>query len=116
MSVCQFIEIGRARQELTNGKRCAGYFRFNSLEVVQIPSFADYLKSVIQINLITVFDFTWSKGDPKFKSLLHHISKDDDLINQCQQCLYSFLSVVINIDSSQKKSFFLVSERKLTVV
>lgn len=61
------MEIERARQELTNGKRCAGNFRFNSFEVVQIPTFADYIKSLIQINLIAAIGFTVSNGDPKIQ-------------------------------------------------
>ena len=102
MSVCQFMETIRTKHELPSEVKKVGTFWFNSLEVVQIPTFADYLKSGLQLNMITAIDFTSSNGEPKYESSLHYISKSGDKLNQYQQSILSVGSILTKYDSDQK--------------
>ena len=102
MSVCQFMETIRTKHELPSEVKKVGTFWFNSLEVVQIPTFADYLKSGLQLNMITAIDFTGSNGPPKSSYSLHYITKEDGQLNQYQQSIFSVGTVLTKYDSDQK--------------
>lgn len=106
LSVRQFMETLRTKHEMKNEAKTVGTFWFNKLDIVQIPTFIDYLNNGLQLNLITAIDFTFSNGPPNSKSSLHYISKDGNSLNQYQQCIYSVGSVVTKYDSTQKFTVF----------
>ena len=83
-----------------------GNFCFNKLEIIQIPTLPDYLKSGINLNMITAIDFTRSNGDPKSDSSLHFISQDPNKLNQYQQSIMSVGSVLAKYSNKQNFSVF----------
>ena len=102
MSVRQFMETIQTKQELLNENKNVGFLKFLKLEVVQIPTFLDYLKSGLQLNMITAIDFTGSNGSPKSPYSLHYITNDNGQLNQYQQSIFSVGSVLTKYDSDQK--------------
>lgn len=64
-------------------QKSVGQFKFTKLEIIQIPTFQDYLKSGIELKPITAIDFTSSNKK------LHDISSDPKLLNLYQKCITS---------------------------
>eukprot|EP01117_Protostelium_nocturnum_P014927 TRINITY_DN5737_c0_g1_i1.p1 TRINITY_DN5737_c0_g1~~TRINITY_DN5737_c0_g1_i1.p1 ORF type:complete len:440 (+),score=122.73 TRINITY_DN5737_c0_g1_i1:620-1939(+) len=50
----------------------SGSVSFNSLEIIEIPSFLDYIMSQTEIEMIVGIDYTSSNGDPTSSLSLHH--------------------------------------------
>jgi hypothetical protein len=75
--------IGRAETTLTglleasgalrlrDGRAETGAVRPRNLQVVQRPTFLDYLRGGVQVGLVTALDFTASNGDPRMPTSLH---------------------------------------------
>lgn len=49
-----------------------GKLILESFDFVPTPNFVDYLKSGLQLNLVTAIDFTASNGSPQQPSSLHY--------------------------------------------
>lgn len=93
-SVGNFNDI---TSEVTNKK--VGEFSFHNIEIVQMPTFLDYLKSGIKLTMVTSIDFSMSTKSTS----LHHISKKDpNSMNEYEKCISSVGSILTKYDSSQK--------------
>lgn len=63
--------------ELTNARnkqRIAGTINIEKLNVVEVPTFVDYLRSGWGISLSVAIDFTLSNRDPKDPASLHYMN------------------------------------------
>ncbi|KAH0785411.1 Copine family protein [Histomonas meleagridis] len=105
-SISQLMESQRTPIEIsfTDNKRQkvkSGQIRFNSLQLVRKPTFWDYMRSGIQLNMITAIDYTASNRDPRDPMSLHFL-RNDGIMNQYEQCIYSVGSVLCPYDSDQQ--------------
>jgi len=80
-------------------KKGMGFIRFNRIELIQKPTFLDYLRSGLQLNLITAIDFTASNRDPRDPNSLHFLNPSYP--NQYESCIWSIGGVVCPYDTDQ---------------
>jgi hypothetical protein len=67
--------INGARFELINPKvKKAGTLILQSFSVFQKPTFVDYIRGGLQLNMIVAIDFTGSNGHPKYPNSLHYMN------------------------------------------
>lgn len=76
-----------------------GKLILENFDFVPTPNFIDYLKSGLQLNLVTAIDFTASNGDPKNSSSLHYGANGP---TQYQQVLNSIWEVISSYDSDKR--------------
>ena len=88
------------------GQKSVGEFNFTKMEVIQIPTFADYLKSGIQLNMITAIDFTMSNGSVSSENSLHYISSNPSEMNQYEKCISAVGAVLTKYNKNQKFSVY----------
>lgn len=106
-SVRNFMETLNTKFDLKGEKaKSVGQFEFLKLEVISKPTFADYLKSGIQLNMITAIDFTISNGNPNSISSLHHIYSSGKKLNQYQKSILAIGSILEKYDRDQKFPVF----------
>lgn len=79
-----------------------GKFWFNELEVVHVPTFADYLRNGLQLKMITAIDFTSSNGYPEEKSSRHYFSENPNILNDYQHTISSVGQILAKYDKDQK--------------
>ena len=99
MSLRSFMETINTFHEVRNAKgKVTGLFAFRDLQIYKKPTFLDYLRSGIQLNLITAVDFTASNGHQTDPHSLHYLS---ERMNQYECCISSVGNVVCPYDSDQ---------------
>ena len=99
MSLRNFMETIGTFHEAKNEKgKVTGQFAFRDLQIYKKPTFLDYLRSGIQLNLITAVDFTASNRQQTDPQSLHYLS---DRMNQYECCISSVGGVVCPYDSDQ---------------
>jgi hypothetical protein len=65
-----------------------------------MPTFFDYLRGGLQLNLTIAIDFTGSNGMPSHPSSLHYNNPSQP--NQYQQAIYAIAPILLNYDSDQR--------------
>lgn len=80
-------------------RKRTGTVRFVSLQIVRKATFFDYLRSGLQLNLITAIDFTASNRDPRDPRSLHSIGNGQ--YNQYETCIFNVGSIVCPYDTDQ---------------
>ena len=78
----------------------SGKLVFESVKLVEVYSFIEYLRGGLEINLMVAIDFTASNGDPKSKSSLHYIHEDDK-DNAYMKAIRSVGSILAAYDKDQ---------------
>lgn len=68
-----------------------GLLILENFQLVQTPNFIDYLKSGLQLNLVTAIDFTGSNGIPTAPTSLHYVAKQP---TQYQAVLKSIWDII----------------------
>ena len=90
-------------QEITaktiDGKKDAGILKVISMNVYSQPTFVDYLRSGLQLNLITAIDFTASNGKPNDPRSLHY--NCPGRMNQYEMCINEVGRVICQYDRDQ---------------
>ena len=104
-SINQLMESQKTPIELSftdkkKKKVKAGEIRFNSIQLIRKPTFCDYVRSGLQLNMITAIDYTASNRDPRDPRSLHYL-RTDGMMNQYETCIYSVGSVLCPYDSDQ---------------
>ena len=69
-------------------------------EAYQKPSFVDYLRGGLELNMIVAIDFTGSNGSPKHPSSLHYMNPT--MPNQYQMAIASITQILMNYDSDKR--------------
>ena len=86
---------------LTNPKvKKPGRLILEDFAVYQKPSFIDYLRGGLELNMIIAIDFTGSNGVPKFPSSLHYMNPAAP--NQYQMAIASITQILMSYDSDKK--------------
>lgn len=78
-----------------------GSFKVMNISLQQRHNFCDYLRSGIQLNLITAIDFTASNMDPDMLDSLHYVSPSGDSLNQYEKCISAVGNILCPYDSDQ---------------
>jgi hypothetical protein len=86
--------------EFHDGKKSTGVLVINEIQVVERPSFMDYIMSGIQLNLITAVDFTASNGYPLDPNSLHYRDPQGRL-NHYQTAIVKVGEILVNYDYDQ---------------
>ena len=73
-----------------------GTLKLTTLEIMETPTFFDYIRGGEQLNFIAAIDFTGSNGDPRSSNSLHALNID--AYNQYQQALSSVGEIILNYD------------------
>lgn len=83
--------------EISNKKsKKTGQLNFLNPTNIKKPTFFDYLRSGIQLNLITAIDFTASNRDPSDPRSLHFLK--EGTMNQYETCIWSVGSIICPYD------------------
>ncbi|OHT03805.1 Copine family protein [Tritrichomonas foetus] len=100
MSLSSLMEqTGRDIEIVDEKRKKTGFIKFINLQVVRKPTFYDYLRSGIQLNLVTAIDFTASNRDPRDPQSLHYIAQGQ--MNQYETCINNVGSVICPYDTDQ---------------
>lgn len=67
--------------------------------MVTKPTFIDYLRSGLQLNLIIAIDFTGSNGSPSAQTSLHYLNPKS--LNHYQMVLKYIGEILLNYDSDK---------------
>lgn len=78
-------------------KKKTGDLKITQHQVIEKPSFIDYLRGGEQLNMMIAIDFTGSNGTPTNPSSLHYIRPDGGL-NQYQSALLEVCEILLNYD------------------
>ena len=98
-SLQRILENSQETFNLLNSKRATvGAIKFRYAQIIRKPTFVDYLRSGLQLNLVTAVDFTASNRDPRDPKSLHFLSNS---MNAYEQCISSVGSIVCPYDSDQ---------------
>lgn len=68
--------------------------------MVSKPTFVDYLRGGLQLNMMVAIDFTGSNGSPQYPSSLHYMNPNAP--NQYQQAILSIAQILMNYDSDKR--------------
>jgi hypothetical protein len=88
------------RVEISTPKKKTGALILESFQVFKKPSFVDYLRGGLQLNLIVAIDFTGSNGVPKAPSSLHYMNPNAP--NQYQLAINFISQILLNYDSDKR--------------
>jgi Ca2+-dependent lipid-binding protein len=83
-----------------SGYTNSGLLMVNSIQYVKVPSFLDYLKGGMQLNVVASIDFTGSNGDPRSPSSLHYVNPMGGY-NEYLQALTATVPIVLDYDSDK---------------
>ncbi|XP_031505717.1 protein BONZAI 1 [Nymphaea colorata] len=67
---------------------------------IQRPTFVDYLRGGLQLNMMVAIDFTGSNGHPKAPTSLHYMNPNAP--NQYQMAIHSIAQILMNYDSDKR--------------
>ena len=77
-------------------KKNPGTLKLTTIEIMETPTFFDYIRGGEQLSFIAAIDFTGSNGNPSSSSSLHALNID--AYNQYQQALVSVGEIILNYD------------------
>ena len=78
-----------------------GKIILENMQIYSRPTFVDYLRGGLQLNLSVAVDFTASNGIPSSQSSLHFLNQYGGL-NFYQQAIMSIGNILLNYDSDKK--------------
>jgi len=81
-------------------KADAGALIIDNFALITRPTFVDYLRGGLQLNMIVAIDFTGSNGLPKFPNSLHYMNLNAP--NQYQSAILSIAGILLNYDSDKR--------------
>ena len=99
MSMRSFMENMNQIIAITDKKgKKVGEVIIKDLQIYKKPTFADYLRAGLHLNLITAVDFTGSNGNPSSPTSLHFLSPQ---MNQYELCINAVGQVICPYDTDQ---------------
>jgi hypothetical protein len=99
MSLRSFMENLNQAINITDKKgKKVGEVIVREVQIYKKPTFIDYLRSGLHINLITAVDFTGSNGNPSQPTSLHYLSSQ---MNQYELCINAVGQVICPYDTDQ---------------
>lgn len=91
--------IGQKIDLINKKGKKSGIFIVDKLSVEKVFTFVDYLKSGVQLNLITAIDFTASNKNPSDPTSLHFLGNQG--INQYSSCIRAVCEILCPYDTDQ---------------
>jgi hypothetical protein len=86
---------------LANPKKSKpGKLMLEQFQLVTVPTFMDFLRGGLQLNLIVAIDFTGSNGIPSSPSSLHYLNPTKP--NEYQLALNGIWQILENYDSDKR--------------
>jgi hypothetical protein len=82
-------------------KKKTGDLKITQCQIIERPTFIDYLRGGEQLNMMIAIDFTGSNGTPSNPSSLHYIRPDGGL-NQYQAALVEVCEILLNYDFDKR--------------
>ena len=82
----------------------SGFILVKTIQLIQQPSFLEYIAGGCQIHLMVGVDFTASNGHPSNPNSLHFLNPRG--YNQYEQALFSVGEILINYDSTKMIDMF----------
>jgi len=105
---CQFTLdelISQERREFALNNpakdKTQGHLTFDRFNLVEKPSFLDYLKGGTELAVMCAIDFTSSNGDPNSPESLHAV-KFDNRLNAYQSAIKGCCDILLNYDFDKK--------------
>jgi hypothetical protein len=75
-----------------------GTLSISTAQLLQEPSFLEYLQAGMELGLVVAIDFTASNGNPSDPRSLHYNSADPNVMNQYQMAIHSVGNVLLPYD------------------
>lgn len=94
------LELKLPKKVGKRGYKNSGVLVMNKHDVVQIPTFLDYIRGGCEINMVCAIDFTASNGDPRVPASLHALSPDRP--NAYEMAIRSVGSIIACYDRRQR--------------
>ncbi|KNC50909.1 copine-8 [Thecamonas trahens ATCC 50062] len=94
------LELINPKKQKKKKYRNSGILEVMSIEVVEKPSFIDYLAGGLEVNLIIGIDYTASNGNPANPSSLHYLSPYE--ANAYERAMTAVGAVVAPYDHDQE--------------
>ena len=88
------------RLEVNNPKKKAGVLILEVFSTFKMPTFVDYLRGGLQLNMIVAVDFTGSNGIPKAPTSLHYMNPNAP--NQYQLAINYISQILLSYDSDKR--------------
>lgn len=92
------------RFEISNPKKKAGAIILEQFQIIKKPSFLDYLRGGLQLNMMVAIDFTGSNGSPKFPNSLHFMNPNSP--NQYQLAISFISQILLSYDADKRIAAF----------
>ena len=95
--------LNELRFQLLNPKNKSntGIIFFTSLQYIERPTFLNYIRGGVQLNVILAIDFTASNGHPSTPESLHSI-KIDGSLNEYQRAIIGVCEILLNYDHDKR--------------
>ena len=93
------LSPGRSYELFNSKQKAPGVLVLESFSVVNKPSFFDYLRGGLQLNLMVAIDFTGSNGSPNAPTSLHFYTPHT--LNHYQMALKEIGDTLLNYDSDK---------------
>ena len=81
-------------------KKNPGKLILENFRAFKKPTFVDYLRGGLELNMILAIDFTASNGTPTASNSLHYMNPNS--LNQYQMAIQSVGQILLNYDSDKK--------------
>lgn len=94
------LELVLPKKAGKRGYKNSGVLVLSKHDVVQVPTFLDYIRGGCEINMVCAIDFTASNGDPRVPASLHALSPDRP--NAYEMAIRSVGSIIACYDHRQR--------------
>lgn len=101
-SIIQTSQLGKGATFVLNNPKVKkpGRLILEEYQVYQKPSFVDYLRGGLELNMIVAIDFTGSNGSPKHPTSLHYMNPTAP--NQYQLAINAITQILMSYDSDKR--------------
>ena len=99
------IELIHPKLKSKKKYKNSGKLVFESAKLIKVPTFIEYLRGGLEINLMVAIDFTGSNGNPAFSNSLHYVDEDGN-DNMYMKAIRSVGSILAAYDHDQKISAY----------
>lgn len=100
ITVNQLVELKKEFALLDNKGKNAGNLVVKSFQILERPTFMDFIRGGETLSFILAVDFTASNGDPKSSDSLHYVKPNGGL-NQYQSAILGISEIVLNYDNDR---------------
>ena len=99
------IELIHPKLKSKKKYKNSGKLVFESAKLIKVPTFIEYLRGGLEINLMVAIDFTGSNGNPNLSTSLHYVG-DSENDNAYMKAIRSVGSILAAYDKDQKISAY----------